>query len=219
MFAVIKAGGKQFTVAEGDQIVVEKVAGAPGDDVTFGSVLMIGGGDAVNIGAPTVAGASVVGEIAEQRKGDKVMIYKKRQRNTYRRKKGHRQLETVVNITSILADGAAAPKKKKPRKASPAPAKAPAGDAAPAPAMADTGAMDARGRLSGPQGEADDLKKIKGVGKVLEGKLNQAGIFHFWQVAALTSDQITDLEEEMSFPGRVERDDWVSQAKAFSDDT
>ncbi len=81
---------------------------------------------------------------------------------------------------------------------------------------ADISAMDTRGRLSGPQGDADDLKRIKGVGPVLEGKLNDAGIYHFWQVAALTADQITELEEEMSFPGRMERDDWVGQAKEFS---
>ena len=80
----------------------------------------------------------------------------------------------------------------------------------------DVKAMDTRGRLSGPQGEADDLKKIKGVGPVLEGKLNDAGIYHYWQVAALNADQIKELEEEMSFPGRMERDDWVGQAKEFA---
>lgn len=214
MFAVIKTGGKQYKVAEGDEIIVEKLSGDAGEDVTFGDVLMIGEGGDVKVGAPVVSGASVVGEIAEQRKGEKVMIFKKRQRNTYRRKKGHRQLETVVKITSILADGKKAPAKKKaaPKKAEPK-TEAPKAEAKPkAAAKADTSAMDARGRLSGPQGEADDLKKIKGVGKVLEGKLNDAGIYHFWQVAALKAEQITELEEEMSFPGRIERDDWVAQA-------
>lgn len=213
MFAVIKTGGKQYKVAEGDEIVVEKLAGEAGEDVTFADVLMLGEGGDVKVGAPTVSGASVVGEIADQRKGDKVLIVKKRQRSTYRRKKGHRQLETVVKITSILADGAKAPAKKKaaPKTEEPK-AEAPKAEAKPAASQADTSAMDARGRLTGPQGEADDLKKIKGVGKVLEGKLNEAGIFHFWQVAALKADQITELEEEMSFPGRIERDEWVAQA-------
>ena len=143
---------------------------------------------------------------------------KKRQRNTYRRKKGHRQLQTVVKITSILADGKKAPAKKK---AAPKKEAAPKAEAAPKPApkKADTSAMDARGRLDGPiGGEADDLKKIKGVGKVLEGKLHEAGIFHFWQVAALKADQIEELEQEMSFPGRITRDDWVSQAAEFAQD-
>lgn len=214
MFAVIKTGGKQYKVAEGDEIVVEKVEVEAGGDVTFDTVLMMGGDAGVSVGAPTVAGASVIGEVTEQRKGDKVTIFKKRQRNTYRRKKGHRQLETVVTIKSILANGKKAPAKKKaaakPKADTPkTEAAKPAAEKA---AVADTAAMDTRGRLTGPQGQADDLKKIKGVGKVLEGKLNDAGIYHFWQVAALNAEQITELEEEMSFPGRIGRDDWVAQA-------
>lgn len=215
MFAVIKTGGKQYKVAENDEIIVEKLDGEAGAQVTFDEVLVVGGDSGTTIGAPTVAGASVVGEVSEQRKGAKVIIMKKRQRSTYRRKKGHRQHETVVKITSILADGKKAPAKKAAAKPKAAPK--PAAEAPkPAAKAADTSAMDARGRLSGPQGEADDLKKIKGVGKVLEGKLHEAGIFHFWQVAALKADQITELEEEMSFPGRIGRDDWVSQAEEFA---
>jgi len=203
--------------AENDEIIVEKLDAEAGSQVTFEEVLLVGADGKSTVGAPLVAGASVVGEVTDQRKGDKVVIMKKRQRNTYRRKKGHRQLETVVKITSILADGKKAPAKKK---AAPKKEAAPKAEAAPKPApkAADTSAMDARGRLSGPQGEADDLKKIKGVGKVLEGKLNEAGIYHFWQVAALKGDQIEDLEQEMSFPGRITRDDWVSQAEEFAKD-
>ena len=103
MFAVIKTGGKQYKVAEDDTIVIEKLEGDAGSKVTFDDVLMVGEGKDVTIGAPTVSGASVTGEISEQRKGDKVLIMKKRQRNTYRRKKGHRQHQTVVTIKSIKA--------------------------------------------------------------------------------------------------------------------
>ncbi len=212
MFAVIRTGGKQYKVAEGDQILVEKLEGNEGGDVTFADVLMVGDGDKVTVGAPGVDGASVIGEIDAQTRAEKVMIYKKRQRSTYRRKKGHRQHQTAVTITSILTGGKSAPAKKKAAKPQteekPVEAKAPEAEAASAGAEA----LDARGRLDKPQGEADDLKKIKGVGKVLEGKLNDAGIFHFWQVAALKGEQIAELEEEMSFPGRIERDDWIAQA-------
>lgn len=240
MFAVIKTGGKQYKVAEGDQIVVEKLDAGDGDSVTFETVLMLGSGSDVSIGEPSIAGASVTGTVEAQRKGAKVMIFKKRQRNTYRRKRGHRQHETVVTIDSILAAGAkaqkkkAAPKKKadtaeagaikpeakaspKAEKAAPkAEAKAKAKPKA-SPPPAGKQEADARGRLAAPQGEADDLKKIKGVGKVLEGKLNAAGIFHFWQVAGLKPDQIEELENDMSFPGRVGRDDWIAQAKELAD--
>uniref|UniRef100_UPI0030F83782 S1 RNA-binding domain-containing protein n=1 Tax=Hyphomonas sp. TaxID=87 RepID=UPI0030F83782 len=86
--------------------------------------------------------------------------------------------------------------------------------AAPAPA-GDAASLDERGRLAAPQGDADDLKQIKGVGPAFEKKLHEAGIFHFWQVAALNEAQITELEEELSVQGRMERDDWKSQAEAF----
>lgn len=80
---------------------------------------------------------------------------------------------------------------------------------------ADTSAMDARGRLTAAQGDADDLKQITGVGPAFEKKLNDAGIFHFWQLAELNSTQVEALEEELNMAGRVERDEWVKQAKEF----
>ena len=221
MFAVIKTGGKQYKVAEGDEIVIEKLAVEAGSDVTFEDVLMLGDGGKVTIGEPLVAGASVVGEVAEQRKGAKVMIVKKRQRSTYRRKRGHRQLETVVTIKSILADGKKAPAKKAaaPKKAdapkAEAPAKAEAPKAAPKKAAAKPEA-DERGRLKKAEGKADDLKQISGVGPAFEKRLNEAGIFHFWQIAQLKKAQIADLEEELNMTGRIERDEWVKQAKELA---
>ncbi len=103
MFAVIKTGGKQYKVAADDVIVVEKLAGEAGEKAVFGDVLMIGDGEKVTMGAPMLAGAQVVGEIVEQGRADKITIIKKKPRNTYRRKQGHRQPQTVVKITSILA--------------------------------------------------------------------------------------------------------------------
>ncbi|RIJ21251.1 50S ribosomal protein L21 [Henriciella barbarensis] len=224
MFAVIKTGGKQYKVAEGDQIVVEKLAADAGADVTF-DVLMLGDGKSVTLGAPVVDGASVVGEIAAQRKGDKKLIMKKRQRNTYRRKKGHRQLESVVTITSILTDGKKAPAKKaaapKKEEAPKAEAKAPAAkkEAAPKPAAkADKPKTDDRGRLEQAEGKADDLKKISGVGPAMEKKLNAAGIFHFWQVAELNATQAQELDDEAGLGGRIERDEWVKQADQLAKD-
>ncbi len=107
MFAIIKTGGKQYRVGAGDTIVVEKLEGKDGK-VSFGEVLMVGDGADVTLGAPTVAGATVTGELVETRKGDKVKVFKKRRRNTYRRKNGHRQLESVIRITEIAAGGKSA---------------------------------------------------------------------------------------------------------------
>ena len=101
MFAVIKTGGKQYKVAAEDVITVEKVKGEPGDIVEFAEVLMLGG-DAVVIGSPVVAGASVAGEVVEQTRGAKVIAFKKRRRKNSRRKRGHRQHQTTVRITEIV---------------------------------------------------------------------------------------------------------------------
>ena len=105
MYAVIKTGGKQYRVQPGDLLVVEKLDGEPGANVAFGEVLMLGDGDAVTVGAPTVAGASVAATLIETRKGEKVKIFKKIRRQGYRRTRGHRQAETVLRVIGITADG------------------------------------------------------------------------------------------------------------------
>ncbi|MDZ4776712.1 MAG: 50S ribosomal protein L21 [Alphaproteobacteria bacterium] len=103
MFAVIKTGGKQYRVAKDDLIVVEKLEGDAGKAISFGEVLLVADGDTISVGAPVVKGASVAGEVVEQRRGDKVKVFKKRRRSTYRRKQGHRQYETVIRVTGITA--------------------------------------------------------------------------------------------------------------------
>ena len=106
MYAVIKTGGKQYRVSPGDLMVVEKLAGEPGANVAFGEVLMVGEGEAVVVGAPTVAGASVSATLIETRQGEKVKIFKKIRRQGYRRTKGHRQTETVLRVVGVTgADG------------------------------------------------------------------------------------------------------------------
>jgi large subunit ribosomal protein L21 len=104
MFAVIKTGGKQYTVAANDVITIERLEGEAGDIISFAEVLMIGGEKAV-IGSPLVAGASVSGELVEQARGPKVISFKKRRRQNSKRKKGHRQHLSLVRITEILTDG------------------------------------------------------------------------------------------------------------------
>ena len=105
MYAVIKTGGKQYRVQPGDILVVEKLDGEPGAAVAFGDVLLLGDGEAVTVGEPTVAGASVAATLIETRKGEKVKIFKKIRRQGYRRTRGHRQAETVLRVTGITAGG------------------------------------------------------------------------------------------------------------------
>ena len=105
MYAVIKTGGKQYRVQAGDVLVVEKLAGEPGANLTFSDVLMIGDDAGATVGAPTVAGAVVTGALLETRKGEKVKIFKKIRRQGYRRTQGHRQAESVVRVLSVAGLG------------------------------------------------------------------------------------------------------------------
>ena len=123
MFAVVRTGGKQYRVAAGDKIVVEKLAGEAGDTITLGDILVAGEGAELR----STDGLTVSAEIIAQAKGEKVIVFKKRRRHNYRRKKGHRQQHTILKILGIGDEAKSA----KPKKAA---AKAPAAEAAPAPA-------------------------------------------------------------------------------------
>ena len=124
MFAVVRTGGKQYRVAAGDKIVVEKLDGDAGSKVTLGDVLLAGeGGDL----KPT-EGRTVAAEIVAQAKGEKVIVFKKRRRHNYRRRNGHRQQHTILKILSVGAQQNEEPKAKKTRAAKPA-AEAPAAEA------------------------------------------------------------------------------------------
>jgi len=97
MFAVVRTGGKQYRVAPGDKIVVEKMDGEMGDTITLGDVLLAGEGSDLK----STSGLTVAAEIIAQAKGDKVTVFKKRRRHNYRRKQGHRQQHTILRITAI----------------------------------------------------------------------------------------------------------------------
>lgn len=238
MFAVMKTGGKQYKVAKDDIVTVEKLAAEAGDTVQFNDILMLGG-DKISVGAPMVAGAAVQAEVLEQFRGPKTISFKKRRRkHSSQRKKGHRQYLTKVKVLDILASGAeksgvmaalgagsaialveAAPKQKPAAKkaevkpaAKKAEAKPAAKKAAPkADAKAETGSAP-KNLLKKPKGEADDLKQISGVGPKLEGILNENGVFHFWQIAEWKMVDVAYMDEQLSFKGRIERDDWIAKA-------
>jgi large subunit ribosomal protein L21 len=106
MFAVIRTGGKQYKVAKDDVIAVEKLGGEPGATIELGEVLMVGGdGAEARAGTPLLAGASVSAELVEHRRADKIIVFKKKRRQNYRRKNGHRQHQTVLRITEIRPGG------------------------------------------------------------------------------------------------------------------
>ena len=235
MFAVIKTGGKQYRVEPGDVVKVERLAADAGETVQFNEVLMLGG-DAPVIGTPRVDGAGVQAEVLEQGRGEKLIHYvKRRRKHSSQRTRGHRQHLTVLRVTEILASGAqdsgvkaatggagtAAPAAKAPAAAKPA-AK-PAGTAkgekpAPAPEAAEAGRKPAN-LLDAPRdGQADDLKKITGLGPKMESALNAEGVFHFDQIAAWSDAELAYMDEALSLRGRAARDGWVAQAAALAED-
>lgn len=199
MFAVIKTGGKQYRVAANDVIEIERTGGEAGDAVAFEQVLMLGGATLI-VGSPTVAGATVAGEIVELTRGPKVIAFKKRRRKNSKRKRGHRQDLMTVRITDILTDG------KKPAakaKAAPAAKKDAAKDAAPkAAAAAPAGAHD-----------QNDISLISGIGPTIEKKLRAAGVNSWSDIAAWTEADVAKFDEELALRGRATREEWVEQAK------
>ncbi len=105
MYAIIEAGGKQYRVSEGDLIDVERRSGEVGQAIDFQEVLLVGDQETIHVGKPVLAGARVVGTIAEQGKEAKIIVYKFKRRKKYRKKQGHRQLFTRVRIDQIELDG------------------------------------------------------------------------------------------------------------------
>ncbi len=137
MFAVIRTGGKQYKVAKNDVISVEKLPGEAGETIALDQVLMLVDGEAMSVGAPLVEGARVEATIVEQTRGPKIIVFKKKRRKNYRRKRGHRQDVTVLRITGIEGAGAKPAKAKKAAAAKPEkPSKPAAAKSAKAPGAA-----------------------------------------------------------------------------------
>ena len=101
MYAVIRSGGKQYKVAQGEVVRLERLPGNVGDRLTLSEVLLVGEGDGVKLGSPTVAGASVSAEIVEQDRAKKILVGHKKRRKGYSKYRGHRQYYTAVRITAI----------------------------------------------------------------------------------------------------------------------
>jgi large subunit ribosomal protein L21 len=232
MYAVIKTGGKQYRVKPDDILEIERLAGEPGDILQFDQVLMVVNEAGIEVGTPVVSGAIVAAELVEQTRGDKIKIFKKKRRKHYRRTMGHRQDLSQIRITEILTGGAkptrrAATKKNAPaetdqtaktekpvKAAKPAAAKSPAPAAKPAAepaAKPKTPAKKAPARKAADK--ADDLTQISGIGRVIADKLADLGITRLKQIAGLSAKKAAEIDEQLNFKGRIEREEWIEQAK------
>jgi large subunit ribosomal protein L21 len=208
MFAVLKTGGKQYKVQSGDLLRVEKLAADAGEKIQFNEILMLGG-DSPVVGAPMIDGAAVQAEVIDQVKGDKVIHFvKRRRKHGSQRTKGHRQQLTLLRITDIMASGADKSGVKAAIGAGSVSGAALATADKPAKAKKPAKAAKAAKATGG-----DDLKKLSGVGPALEKKLHAAGVTTFAQVAAWTPEDVADMDEKLSFKGRIEREGWIAQAQ------
>ncbi len=215
MYAVVRTGGKQYRVTNGDVLRVEKLAAEAGEKIQFNEVLMLGG-EAPVIGTPLVDGAAVQAEVIDQIKGEKVIHFvRRRRKHSSKRTKGHRQQLTLVRITEILTEGA----DKTGVKAAVGAGSVPRG-AAPAPAAkkpASRKATPKKAETPAAAEEGDDLTKLSGVGPVLAKKLKEAGVTSFAQIAAWTPEDVAAMDEKLSFKGRIEREGWIEQAKKLAE--
>ncbi len=199
MFAVIKTGGKQYKVAPNDVIRIEKLEAQAGETVVFDNVLMVGAGKDVNIGEPLVEGASVAAEFVETKKQKTIIIFKKKRRQGYRRRNGHRQLLSTVKILEILTDG------KKPSVSSKKEGVSSKKESAKKAAPTKKSAVKAD--------FIDDIKLISGVGPALEKKLHAAGVKSLKDIASFSKADIERIDAELKFGGRIDREEWIEQAK------
>ena len=219
MFAVLKTGGKQYKVASGDVLRVEKLDANAGETIQFNDILMVN----TTIGAPFVVDAGVQAEVIDQIKGEKTINFvKRRRKHSSARKKGHRQQLTLVRIGTILETGA-----------DNSGVKAALGGAGVSYAVAlgaptSLKAAAAAARASQPKSlknvaapkatkdamsaDVDDLSRITGVGPAIVKKLHALDVTSFAQIVAWTPEEVADMDEKLSFKGRIDRDEWLVQA-------
>ena len=202
MYAVIETGGKQYKVAIGDKLKVEKIAASEGDSVNIDRVLMVSDGENVTVGSPVVE-SPVTATVVSQGKAGKIKVFKMKRRKNYRRTQGHRQLFTEIEITGIGGARAAPAPEKEATKEKPALEKStPEKSVDDAPVKADN--------------VGDDLTQINGIGPVIEKKLLALGITTFQQIAEFDQEKIDEVDAQLNFKGRIEREEWVEQAKSLA---
>ncbi len=212
MYAVVETGGKQYRVAVGDKLMVEKLDVEEGTNIELDRVLMVCNDGKVNVGTPLLEGTAVSATVLAQGRGKKIRIYKFKRRTKYRRTQGHRQSFTQLEITAIGGEGST-PKKAKAKKAEPKKDDAKKVDAKKA---APKKSVDKPAKAKKAAAEGDKLTDINGIGPVIEQKLKDMGITTFQQIADFTSEQAEEVDGKLNFKGRIEREEWIAQAKKLA---
>jgi large subunit ribosomal protein L21 len=200
MYAIVEIAGQQFKVAKDQKVYVHRLQEEEGAKVSFGKVLLLENDGNVTIGAPAIEGAEVTAKILGHLRGDKVIVFKKKRRKGYRKKNGHRQSLTEIQIEGIAATGA---KKKAPaKKATPKKEEAVKETVAKAP-------------VKKAPAKADDLKKIEGIGPKIAETLVAGGMATFADLAKAKPAKIAEIIADVR--GNHVTDTWPKQAKLAAD--
>ncbi|TCI85901.1 50S ribosomal protein L21 [Tenacibaculum sp. M341] len=184
MYAIVEIAGQQFKVAKDQKVYVHRLPETEGSKVTFDKVMLIEDGGNVTVGAPAIEGAGVTAKILNHLKGDKVIVFKKKRRKGYKKKNGHRQYLTEIQIEGIAASGVKAEKKAEPKKAAP---------------------------KKSTSKKGDDLKKIEGIGPKIAETLAAAGIATFSELAKTEPAKISEIIANVR--GNHVTDTWPKQAE------
>ncbi|PQJ79745.1 50S ribosomal protein L21 [Polaribacter porphyrae] len=204
MYAIVEIAGQQFKVAKDQKVYVHRLQGEEGSKVTFDNVLLTDDNGKVSIGAPAIEGASVTAQILSHLKGDKVIVFKKKRRKGYRKKNGHRQSLSEIQIESITASGA----KKTAKKAAPK-------KEAKAEVTVEVPKKEVKKATPKKATKADDLKKIEGIGPKIASTLAEAGIVTFADLAKSEPAKISEIIAGVR--GNHVTDTWPTQAQLAAD--
>ncbi len=199
MYAIVEIAGQQFKVSKDQKVFVHRLDTEEGKNVSFSKVLLLDNAGAITLGAPAIDGASVEAKVLQHLKGDKVIVFKKKRRKGYKKKNGHRQSLTQIEIVSISASGAkAAPAKK---------------------AEAKTEAVKEEKKAPAKKAKAgDDLTKIEGIGPKASEALVNAGVDTFAKLAAKSADETKEiLVDASSTLSHLDPTTWAEQAQLAAD--
>ena len=199
MYAIVEIAGQQFKVSKDQKVFVHRLDTEEGKNVSFSKVLLLDNNGAITLGAPAIDGASVEAKVLQHLKGDKVIVFKKKRRKGYKKKNGHRQSLTQIEIVSISANGVkAAPAKK-----------------------AETKTEEVKEEKKAPAKKAkagDDLTKIEGIGPKASEALVNAGVDTFAKLAKKPADEIKEiLVNASSTLSHLDPTTWAAQAQLAAD--
>ncbi len=236
MYAIVEIAGQQFKVAKDQKVYVQRLHEEEGASISFDKVLLVGDNGTITVGAPAIEGAEVTAKILGHLQGDKVIVFKKKRRKGFRKKNGHRQALTEIQVEGISVSGAKkkeAAKKEAPKAKVAAPKAKRTTSKIEEVEVSDNLVTRAENRVeessieinaekllhsigTATKAEADDLKEINGIGPAFEEKLNEVGVYTYEQISKLKVD---DRKELSAIDGitrdKIESEEWVKQAKAL----